>query len=60
MSHDRLKPEEKVNLAIGMTDVCVHICADAIRDQNRGLKEEELIERVRERIRFGRLQPRRV
>jgi len=54
LSWDKLKPEEKVNLAIGMTDVCAHICADAVSDQNRDLKEEELMERVRERISFGK------
>lgn len=60
LSQDKLKPEEKVNFTIGMTDVCVHICADAIRNQIRDLKEEELIERVRERVRFGRSYQRRV
>jgi len=50
----RLKPEEKVNLAIGMSDVCVRVCADGVRDQNPGISEEELIERVRERLLFGK------
>ena len=54
LSWDKLKPEEKVNLAISMTDVCVHVCADAVRDLNRGLREEEIVERVRERIMFGK------
>jgi len=49
-----LKPEEKVNLAVGMSDVCIRICADAIRDQNRTISEEELVERVRERIMYGK------
>jgi len=50
----RLKPEERVNLAIGMSDVCVRVCADGVRDQNPGISEEELIERVRERLLFGK------
>lgn len=45
----KLKPEEKVNLAINMTDVCVRIGVDAIKDQDRTIKEEELIEKVRAR-----------
>jgi len=50
----RLKPEERVNLAIGMSDVCIRVCADGVRDQNPGISEEELIERVRERLMFGK------
>jgi len=45
----RLKPEEKVNLSISMVDVCVRICADALKDQDVSIKEEELLEKVRER-----------
>lgn len=50
----RLKPEERVNLAIGMSDVCIRVCADGIRDQNPGISEKELIERVRERLLFDK------
>jgi hypothetical protein len=50
----RLKPEERVNLAIGMSDVCVRVCADGVRDQNPSISEEGLIERVRERLMFGK------
>ncbi len=46
--------EEKVNLAVGMSDVCVRVCADGVRDQNPGINEEELIERVRERLLFSK------
>jgi len=41
---EKLKPEEKVNLAINMTDACVRICADSIKDQDGTIKEEELLE----------------
>jgi hypothetical protein len=50
----RLKPEERVDLAVGMSDVCVRVCADGVRDQNPGISEKELIERVRERLMFGK------
>jgi hypothetical protein len=49
-----LKPEERVNLAVGMSDVCVRVCADGVRDQNLGISEGELIERVREGLLFGK------
>jgi len=37
-----------------MSDVCIRVCADGVRDQNPGISEEELIERVRERLMFDR------
>jgi hypothetical protein len=52
LHENRIKPEEKVNLAINMTDVCVRICADAIIDRCPAISEEELIERIRERITY--------
>lgn len=54
LSQGKLKPEEKVNLAIGMTDVCTRICAEAVRNRNQSLKEDEVIERVRERIMYAK------
>jgi hypothetical protein len=56
----RLKPEVKVNMAVGMSDVCVRVCADGVRDQNPGISEEELIERVRERLMFDKGRKREV
>jgi hypothetical protein len=56
----KLKPEEKVNIAISMTDVCTHVCADAIKDQAGAIKEEELIEQVRERIMYQKRHHREV
>jgi hypothetical protein len=50
----RLSPETKVNSAIGMSDVCVRICADGVRDQDPGISEEELVEKVREGLLFDR------
>jgi hypothetical protein len=46
----RLKPEDKVNMAIDMTDAVVSICAEGIRAQNPDISEEELIEKLRERF----------
>jgi len=60
LSLDKLKPEEKVNFSIDMTDVCARVCADAIRDRDKALKEEELIEQVRARIMHGKRRHREV
>jgi len=49
---EKLKPEEKVNLSINMIDTCVHICADALKDQDKTIKEKELLEKVRARIMY--------
>jgi len=46
----KLKPEEKVAHAINMTDVCVRVCADAVRNQYPTITDEDLLNRVRERI----------
>jgi hypothetical protein len=38
-----LNPEEKVAIAIDMTDTCIRICADGIKAQHPGIGEEGLI-----------------
>ncbi len=50
----RLKPEEKVAIAIDMTDGCVLICAEGIRNQCPGISEEGLIEKLRERLQWAK------
>jgi len=50
LSRRKLKPEEKVNMAINMTDVCIQICADAIKEQNKNITEAQLIKKSRERM----------
>jgi hypothetical protein len=50
----RLKPEEKVNIAIDMTDACVRICADGIKTQYPGISEKELMEKLRERLNWAK------
>jgi hypothetical protein len=54
LSFEKLKPEERVELAINMTDVCVRICADGIRDKQPTISERELIEQLRERLMFSK------
>jgi len=54
LSSADLEPEEKVRLAIGMTDVCVRVCADAIRDQYPTIKDKEMVEKIRARILYSR------
>jgi hypothetical protein len=50
----QLKPEEKVNIAIDMTDACVHICAEGIRAQYPQIAEDELLEKLRERTEYAK------
>jgi len=49
-----LKPEEKVNLDINMTDVVVRICADGIRDHNPNITEEQLLEELEKRLMYNK------
>jgi len=51
----RLKPEVKVLIAIDMTEGCVRICADGIRQQFPGISNEELLEKLRERLQWAKL-----
>ncbi|MEM3566310.1 MAG: hypothetical protein QXK47_03730 [Candidatus Bathyarchaeia archaeon] len=48
----RLKPEQRVNLAVDMSDVCIRICAEGVKTQNPRLSDEALIELVRERLMY--------
>jgi len=50
LSPRSLKPEEKVDATIQMTDAMVKICAGGIRDQNPNMNEEELQEELRKRM----------
>lgn len=54
MSRNRLTRSEKVDMAISMTDLCVRVCADGIRDQSPNISEEELAEQIRERFVFAK------
>ena len=50
----RLKPEEKVNLAISMSDFCIKVCAEGIKAQYPGISDRELIEKLRERFEWSK------
>lgn len=52
LNREKMKPEEKVNMAINMTDVVVQICAEGVKSQYKNISEEELKKKVRERIMF--------
>lgn len=55
----RLKPEEKVAIAIDMTDACVRMCKAGIRTQCPGASEAELNEKLRKRLEWQKRQRRR-
>ena len=55
MNHDRerlgrLSPEEKVAVAIAMTNACVNASASGIKSENPGISDEELLSKLRERL----------
>lgn len=50
----RLKPEEKVNMALDMSDAVVRVCAEGIKAQNPDITEKELIEKLRERMEWSK------
>jgi len=50
----RLKPEEKVNMAIEMTEAMVRVCLDGIKGRNPGMTEEELMKELRERLEWAK------
>jgi hypothetical protein len=56
----RLKPNEKVAIAIDMTDACLQICAAGIKAQNPDISEEELIEKLRERLEWTKRNRKRL
>jgi hypothetical protein len=50
----RLKPSEKVELAIGMCDFVLEVCAEGIRVQFPSISEKEIIEKLRERLEWSK------
>ena len=54
-----LKPEEKVAIAIDMTDACVRICKAGIRTQCPDVSEAELNEKLRKRLEWPKRLRRR-
>ena len=45
-----LKPEQKIAIAIEMSDICMQICAAGIRVQNPNLSEKHLLKELEKRI----------
>jgi len=50
LNRKKLTPEEKVDLTIAMVDTCIRISADGIRDQDKTINDEKLMEKLRTRI----------
>jgi len=50
----KLKPEEKVDMALDMSDFVVRVCAAGIKAENPDISDEELIERLRERFEWSK------
>jgi hypothetical protein len=46
----RLEPGVKVNMAVELTEAMVSVCMEGMRAQNPNMTEEELMERLRERL----------
>jgi hypothetical protein len=49
-----LKPEEKVAIALDMTDACVRVCAAGIRAQFPEVSEAELNDKLRKRLEWSK------
>lgn len=56
----RLPPEVKVNMAIEMTDLVASVCAEGIRAEHKGINDEEVVEKLRERFVWVKRWQRRV
>jgi hypothetical protein len=54
-----LKPEEKVAIAIDMTDACVRVCKAGIRTRCPDASEKELNEKLRKRLEWKKRERRR-
>ena len=53
-----LKPEEKVAIAIDMTDACVRVCKAGIRTRCPDASEKELNEMLRKRLEWKKRERR--
>ena len=45
-----LTPEEKANLSINMSDICVLICAEGIKDRETDISESSLLNLLKQRM----------
>ena len=51
--------DEKVAIALDMSDACLHVCVDGIKTQCPGIVEGELVEKLRARLEWSKRQRRR-
>ena len=49
-----LPGEVKLDMCLDMSDAVVRICGEGIKAQNPGITEQELIEKLRERIAWSK------
>lgn len=56
----RLYPEDKVVIALSMSDFAVRVCAEGIKAQNPNMSRAEPLERLRERIEWSKRSHRRL
>lgn len=54
MAPSRLKPEERVRVAVGMVDVVTQVSAESEKERNPGITEDRLIVILRRRFQYGR------
>lgn len=54
MPRSRLKPEERVSVAVSMVDVVARISADSEKERHPGISEDDLISVLRRRFQIRR------
>lgn len=54
MVSSRLKPEERVNVAVGLVDVVTQVSAEYEKKRNPTITEDRLIFLLRKRFQLGR------
>jgi len=54
-----LSCDEKVAVALDMSDACLRVCAEGIKTQCPGIVEGELVEKLRARLEWSKRQRRR-
>jgi len=47
---ENLKPEDKVKMAIEMSDMCMQVCAAGVLMQNPGISDKDLLGELRKRV----------
>ena len=55
----QLPPEKKVDIAIDMTNACLKLAVEGVKSQDPEIGEEELIEKLRERLEWTKRHQKR-